>query len=87
MQYYAELAKITNYGAGAATGVKWERDWGLAAFTNFRSLTLKEGAIAGGKVSYKINPSTAIVTHYKRLYNKDTGQVEDSQYYEVQIVF
>jgi len=186
MQYYAELAKITNYGAGAATGVKWERDWGLAAFTfnvglryaeanfvpgyfnaeyetdpidiasveatstarggyflglggtvlgrvggsvglegyanttgnfnadawvqvpqlgdfdgdiyisgyykqpaftNFRSLTLEEGSIAGGKVSYKINPSTAIVTHYKRLYNKDTGQVEDSQYYEVQLAF
>jgi hypothetical protein len=56
-------------------------------FTNFRSLTLEEGAIMGGTIAYPVNPYTRVVVHYKRIYNPDTQQIEDSQYYELRLSF
>jgi len=56
-------------------------------FTNFRALTLEEGAIMGGSVAYPVNPFTRIVVHYKKVYNPDTAQVEESQYYELRLSF
>lgn len=54
-------------------------------FTNFRSLTLEEGAVVGGSLAYPVNPFTRIVVHYKKVYNPATMQVEESQYYELRI--
>ncbi|MCX5751560.1 MAG: hypothetical protein NT099_07850 [Candidatus Saganbacteria bacterium] len=54
-------------------------------FNDFRSLSFEQGAIAEGKIGYKINPKTTFITHYKRAYNRFSGTVEDSQYYEFQI--
>jgi hypothetical protein len=56
-------------------------------FSNFRSLSLEEGAILGGSIAYPVNPFTRIVVHYKKLYNPDTQQVEESQYYELRLSF
>jgi len=56
-------------------------------FTNFRSLTLEQGAIMGGSVAYPLNPFSRIVVHYKKVYNPDTAQVEESQYYELRLSF
>ena len=56
-------------------------------FVSFRSLTLEEGAVMGGSVSYPINPYTKFVTHYKKVYNPDLARVEESQYFEVQLSF
>jgi hypothetical protein len=56
-------------------------------FTNFRSLSFEEGAILGGAVAYPVNPFTKIVVHYKKVYNPDTAQVEESQYYELRLSF
>ena len=56
-------------------------------FTNFRSLTLEEGAIMGGSLAYPVNPFTKILVHYKKVYNPDTAQIEESQYYELRLSF
>jgi hypothetical protein len=56
-------------------------------FVSFRSLTLEEGAIMGGSVAYPVNPFTKIVVHYKKVYNNETQQVEESQYYELRLSF
>lgn len=56
-------------------------------FVSFRSLNLEQGAVMGGAVYYKVNPYTTLVTHYKRAYNPSTGQVEETQYYEVKLSF
>lgn len=56
-------------------------------FVDFKSLTLEEGAIIGGKVGYKVNPFTTLITHFKRAYNPTLGMVEDSQYYEMVFSF
>ncbi|MEE8637822.1 MAG: hypothetical protein V3T21_02140 [Candidatus Margulisiibacteriota bacterium] len=56
-------------------------------FTNFRSLSLEEGAIMGGSIAYPVNPFTRIVVHYKKVYNPDTAEVEESQYYELRLSF
>jgi len=56
-------------------------------FTNFRSLTLEEGAVVGGSLAYPVNPFTRIVVHYKKVYNPATMQVEESQYYELRLSF
>ena len=56
-------------------------------FVDFRSLTLEQGAILGADVSYKVNPFTSLVTHYKKAYNPSSGQVESTQYYEVALTF
>jgi hypothetical protein len=52
-------------------------------FADFRSLSLEEGAILGGSLTYKINAFTSLTVNYKRAYNASTGQVEESQYYEM----
>jgi hypothetical protein len=56
-------------------------------FTNFRSLSLEEGAVLGGSIAYPINPFTKVVAHYKKVYNPDTEEVEDSQFYELRLSF
>jgi hypothetical protein len=56
-------------------------------FVNFRSLSLEEGAIVGGSVAYPVNQFTKIIVHYKKVYNPDTQQVEESQYYEMRLSF
>jgi len=56
-------------------------------FVNFRSLTLEEGAIIGGSLAYPVNPYTRIVAHFKKAYNTDTQQVEESTYYELRLSF
>lgn len=56
-------------------------------FANFRSLSLEQGAILGGSLAYPVNPFSRVIVHYKKVYNKDTGQVEESQYYEMQLSF
>lgn len=56
-------------------------------FANFKSLSFEEGAILGGSVAYPVNPFTKIVLHYKKVYNPDTAQVEESQYYELRLSF
>ena len=55
------------------------------SFVDFRSLTLEEGAIVGGSIAYPINFFTKIVIHYKKAYNNETEQVEESQYYELRL--
>ncbi len=54
-------------------------------FSDFRALTLENGAILGGSVAYPLNPFTKMVVNYKKAYNPATGQVEESQYYEVKL--
>ncbi|MFH1617573.1 MAG: hypothetical protein ABIB65_03240 [Candidatus Margulisiibacteriota bacterium] len=56
-------------------------------FVDFRSLTLEEGAVIGARIGYKVNPYTNLVTHYKKAFNPTTGQVEETQMYEVEINF
>ncbi|PIS31779.1 hypothetical protein COT42_00090 [Candidatus Saganbacteria bacterium CG08_land_8_20_14_0_20_45_16] len=56
-------------------------------FTNFRSLSLEQGAIMGGSIAYPVNPYTRVVVHYKKIYNPDTASVEESQYYELRFSF
>jgi hypothetical protein len=56
-------------------------------FTNFRSLSLEEGAVMGGSLAYPMNPFTRVVVHYKKVYNPETAQVEESQYYELRLSF
>jgi hypothetical protein len=56
-------------------------------FVDFRSIDLNQGAILGADVSYKINPFTRTIVHYKKAYNPATGQVESTQYYEVALSF
>lgn len=56
-------------------------------FTDFRALTLENGAIMGGSVAYPLNPFTKLVVNYKKAYNPATSQVEESQYYEVRFNF
>ena len=56
-------------------------------FINFRSLSLEEGAIMGGSIAYPVNPFTWLVVHYKKVYNPDTEEVEESQYYELRLSF
>ncbi len=56
-------------------------------FVNFRSLSLEQGAIMGGSIGYPINPYTKMVVHYKKVYNPDLGEVEESQYYELRMSF
>jgi hypothetical protein len=56
-------------------------------FVDYRSISLEEGAIMGADVTYKLNPYTDLITHYKRAYNPATGLVEDTQYYEVSLSF
>jgi len=52
-------------------------------FMDYRSTTLEQGAIMGADVSYKINPLTALIWHYKQAFNPSTGKVETTQYYEI----
>ncbi|MBU0687224.1 MAG: hypothetical protein KKB81_05175 [Candidatus Margulisbacteria bacterium] len=56
-------------------------------FASFRSVSLEEGAIIGGSVTYKLNPATNVTVHYKKAYNSDLGRVEETQYYEIGIAF
>jgi hypothetical protein len=56
-------------------------------FVDFRSVSLEQGAIIGADVSYKVNPFTTLITHYKKAYNPSTGQVESTQYFEVGLSF
>jgi hypothetical protein len=56
-------------------------------FNNFRSLSLEEGAVMGGSIAYPVNPYTKLVVNYKKVYNPDTKQVEESQYYELRLSF
>ena len=56
-------------------------------FSSIRAITLEEGAIIGGSVTYKVNPFTSMTVHYKKAYNSDTGQVEETQYYEIGLSF
>ncbi|MEA3492910.1 MAG: hypothetical protein U9R38_00820 [Candidatus Margulisiibacteriota bacterium] len=55
------------------------------SFTDFRSLSLEEGAIIGGSAAYPVNPFTKVVVHYKKVYNPSTQQIEESQYYELRL--
>lgn len=52
-------------------------------FSDFRSLTLEQGAMIGSDLGYKINPFTSVIVHYKKVYNPATLQVEESTYYEL----
>ncbi|MBI5700949.1 hypothetical protein HZC34_03755 [Candidatus Saganbacteria bacterium] len=54
------------------------------SFINFSSLSYEQGAIMGGKLAYKVNPYTTLITNFKRAYNPATGQVQSDQYYEMQ---
>ena len=56
-------------------------------FSDFRSLSLEQGAILGADVAYKVNPYTSLITHYKKAFNPSTGLVESAQYYEVALSF
>jgi len=56
-------------------------------FANFRSLTLEQGAILGGSMAYPVNPFTKVIVHYKKAYDTATGQVVESQYYEMKFSF
>ena len=56
-------------------------------FVDYRSLDLDKGAILGADVTYKVNPYTSTIVHYKKAYNPTTGQVESTQYYEVALSF
>ncbi len=56
-------------------------------FIDFKSLSLEEGAIIGGKVGYKVNPYTTVITHYKKAYDPTAGKVVETQYYEVELSF
>ena len=56
-------------------------------FADYRSITLEQGAILGADVTYKVNPFTSVITHYKKAYNPSTGQVESTQYYEMALSF
>jgi hypothetical protein len=56
-------------------------------FSDFRSITLEQGAIIGADITYKLNPYTSLITHYKKAYNPATGQVESTQYYEAALSF
>ncbi|OGC32766.1 hypothetical protein A2311_03010 [candidate division WOR-1 bacterium RIFOXYB2_FULL_48_7] len=56
-------------------------------FVDYRSVSLENGAVLGADVTYKLNPFTSLITHYKRAYNPATGQVESSQYAELGLNF
>lgn len=56
-------------------------------FNDYRSLSFEQGAILGGTLAYPVNPFTKLVLNYKKAYNPATGQVEESQYYEVKLNF
>jgi hypothetical protein len=56
-------------------------------FNDYRSLSFEQGAILGGTLAYPVNPFTKLVLNYKKAYNPATGQVEESQYYEVKLSF
>ena len=56
-------------------------------FANFRSLTLEQGAILGGSMAYPVNAFTKVIVHYKKAYDTATGQVVESQYYEMKFSF
>jgi hypothetical protein len=57
------------------------------SFSNFRSLTVQEGAVIGGSVAYPVNPFTKLVWNYKQAYNTSTQKIEESQYYELRLSF
>jgi hypothetical protein len=56
-------------------------------FSSFRALTIEEGAVQGGTLSYLINPFTALKTHYKKQYEASLGRVVETQYYEIELLF
>lgn len=56
-------------------------------FVDFRSVTLENGAIIGADIGYKANPFTTIITHYKKAYDPNLGQVVSTQYFEVALSF
>jgi hypothetical protein len=56
-------------------------------FVNFRSLTLEQGAMVGGSVSYPMNQYTRAILHYKKVYNPSTAQIEESEYLEIKLSF
>ncbi|MFC1495913.1 hypothetical protein ACFL52_00675 [Candidatus Margulisiibacteriota bacterium] len=56
-------------------------------FVDFNSLTLENGAVMGAKIGYYVNPFTKVITHYRKAYNPATGQVEETQFYEVALSF
>lgn len=56
-------------------------------FTQFSSLSFEDGAVAGASIAYSLNQFTKLVINYKKAYNPDSGQVEESQFYEVRLSF
>lgn len=56
-------------------------------FSSYRSLSFEEGAILGADITYKVNPYTSVITHYRKAYNPASGKVEETQYYEMGITF
>ncbi|MFH1762269.1 MAG: hypothetical protein ABIA63_14320 [bacterium] len=56
-------------------------------FASLRSVSLEDGAIIGGTLSYMYNPFTVIKTHYRKSYDAALGRVVETQYYEIELIF
>jgi hypothetical protein len=56
-------------------------------FDSTRSVAFEDGGIITGTVAYKINPFTKMVGKYKKAYNPDAGEVQESMVYEVALIF
>ncbi len=56
-------------------------------FVRFSSISFDQGAVAGASIAYPLNQFTKLVLNYKKVFNPNTGKVEESQFYEIKLNF